>query len=67
MFRLIEALNDRLIGPKPWDRIDMNFLKPKCLAHNCEGCLGVLIHIFVINHGLIWMRPEMAVKCGFTK
>ena len=25
MFRLIEALNDHLIGPKPWDRIDMNF------------------------------------------
>ena len=34
----------RLIGPKPWDRIDMNFWKPKCLARNCEGCLGVLIH-----------------------
>ena len=25
MFRLIEALNGRLIGPKPWDRIDINF------------------------------------------
>ena len=23
MFRLIEALNDRLIGPKAWDRIDL--------------------------------------------
>ena len=25
MFRLIEALNGRLIGPKPWNRINMNF------------------------------------------
>ena len=22
----------------------MNFWKPKCLARNCESCLGVLIH-----------------------
>ena len=21
----------------------------------------------VLNHVLIWMRPGMAVKCGFTK
>ena len=21
--------------------------------------------ILVLNHGLIWMRPEMAVKCVF--
>ena len=25
MFRLVEALNDRLIGPKPWVRIDIIF------------------------------------------
>ena len=22
---------------------------------------------FVINHGLVWKRPGMAVRCGFTK
>ena len=21
----------------------------------------------VLNHVLVWMRPKMAVKCGFTK
>ena len=25
MFKLNEAVRGRLIGPKPWDRIDMNF------------------------------------------
>ena len=25
MFELNEAVRGRLIGPKPWDRIDMNF------------------------------------------
>ena len=44
MFESNEAVRDRLIGPKPWDRIDINFWRPKCLARNCEGCLGVLIH-----------------------
>ena len=44
MFESNEAVRGRLIGPKPWDRIDKNFWKPKCLARNCECCLGVLIH-----------------------
>ena len=44
MFESNEAVKGRLIGPKPWDRIDINFWKPKCLARNCESCLGVLIH-----------------------
>ena len=44
MFESNEAVRGRLIGLKPWDRIDMNFWKTKCLARNCEGCLGVLIH-----------------------
>ena len=43
-FGWYEALNGRLIGLKPWDRIDMIFWKPKCLARNCECCLGLLIH-----------------------
>ena len=45
----MRPLRGRLIGPKPWDRIDINFWKPKCLACNCEGCLGVLIHKFCIK------------------
>ena len=28
MFRLVEALNGRLICPKPWDRIDIIFETP---------------------------------------
>ena len=28
MFRLVDALNDRLIGPKPWDQIDITFGTP---------------------------------------
>ena len=41
MFRLIEAMNGRLIGPKAWDRIDLIY------GTHCEqpvtmrGCLGL--------------------------
>ena len=34
MFRLVEALNGRLIGPKPWDRIDIIFGRPNGAAVN---------------------------------
>ena len=34
MFRLVEALNGRLIGPKPWDRIDIIFGTPNGEAVN---------------------------------
>ena len=34
MFRLVEALNGRLIGPKPWDRIDKIFGTPNGAAVN---------------------------------
>ena len=34
MFQLVEALNDRLIGPKPWDRIDIIFGTPNGAAVN---------------------------------
>ena len=34
MFRLVEALNDRLIGPKPWDLIDKIFGTPNGAAVN---------------------------------
>ena len=34
MFRLVEALNDRLISPKPWNRIDIIFGTPHGAAMN---------------------------------
>ena len=34
MFRLVEALNGRLICPKPWDRIDIIFGTPNGVAVN---------------------------------
>ena len=34
MFRLVEALNGRLIGPKPWDLIDIIFGTPNGAAVN---------------------------------
>ena len=30
MFESIEAIMGGLIGPKPWDGININFWKPKC-------------------------------------
>ena len=40
MFRLIEALNGRLIGPKPWDQIDMNFRNPNVVVVTAMADLG---------------------------
>ena len=34
MFRLVEALKGHLIGPKPWDRIDIIFGTPNGAAVN---------------------------------
>ena len=34
MFRLVEALNSRLIGLKPWDRIDIIFATPNGASVN---------------------------------
>ena len=39
-FGWYEALNDRLIGPKTWDRIDTIFFFSHGAARNCfRGCL----------------------------
>ena len=64
---LYEAVRGRLIGPKSWDRIVI-ILKPQmdspCSSRTfCDGYDGN----YVLNHVLVWMRPGMAVKCGFTK
>ena len=67
-FGWFEALNDRLIGPKTWDRIIGNFLKPICVVHHWARAVGLInCVIFEINHVLIGRRPEMAMKFGFTK
>ena len=40
MFRLIEALNSRLIGPKAWDRIDLIYGTHCEQAVTVRGYLG---------------------------
>ena len=70
-FGWFEAMRGSLIGPKTWDRIVGIFLGFSLLvvtAHKFRGLFGCFnSKIFALNHGLIWMRSEMAVKCGFTK
>ena len=68
MFRLIEALNGRLIGPKAWDRIDLIY------GTQCEelvtvgmGYLGVGCVDCVLNGCLVCIGLGMAVDCGFTR
>ena len=41
MFRLIEALNGRLIGPKAWDRIDFIYGTQCEKPVTVRGCLGL--------------------------
>ena len=41
MFRLIEALNGRLIGPKAWDRIDLIYGTQCEQPVTVRGCLGL--------------------------
>ena len=41
-FGWFEAVRGRLIGPKTWDRIDLNLLKPNVETVAVTGCLGVL-------------------------
>ena len=64
-------MRGRLIGPKTWDRIVGIFLGFSLLAVTAQKFRGLFgcfnSKIFALNHGLIWMRPEMTVKCGFTK
>ena len=68
MFELNEAVRGRLIGPKTWDQIYKFFgtkmeqpvISPRLFwvdlsVHSC------------VNHVLIGLRPEVAVRCGFTK
>ena len=48
MFESNEAVRGRLIGPKPWDRIDINFkqnLEQPCVGTGCLGAVGVKLCI----------------------
>ena len=67
MFESNEAVRGRLIGPKPWDRIDRNFSNQNVEPVTVRTVWVFHFTKFVINHVLIGMRPEMAVKCGFTR
>ena len=42
MFRLVEALNGRLICPKTWDRIVVNFEAQIVQSVTEHGCFGLL-------------------------
>ena len=57
-------MRGRLIGPKTWDRIVRIFGarldSPLTVWASC-------VVIYVLNHVLVCMRPEMAMDFGFTK
>ena len=70
-FGWFEVVRGHLIGPKTWDRIVGIFLGFSVLAVTAQkfrvlfGCFNS--KIFVLNHGLIWIGPGMAVDCRFTR
>ena len=67
-FGWIEALNGRLIGPKTWDRIVVNFFRGPFLHSPWVGAVWVnCVLIYVLNGALVCIGPVMAVKPGFTK
>ena len=49
MFESNEAVKGRLIGPKPWDRIDKIFGTPNGAAVTATADLGCLILKFCIK------------------
>ena len=67
-FGWIEALNDRLIGPKTWDRIVVIFFRGPFLHNPWVGAVWVnCVLIYVLNGALVCIGPVMGVKPGFTK
>ena len=67
MFELNEAMRDRLIGPKTWDRIYMNFFVPIGAAVTATADWVVKLGDLVVNHVFFWKRLGMAVRYEFTK
>ena len=67
-FGWFEVLNDRLIGPKTWDRNVRILWNLKWTVRAVHGLFGVIYGAnWAMNDALICMRPEMAVKPGFIK
>ena len=68
MFELNEAVKGRLIGPKTWDRIDIIFgtKMEQPVTAPWLFWFDLSVHSCV-NHVLMGLRPEVAVKYGFTK
>ena len=67
MFELNEAVRGRLIGPKTWTKL-FGFMEPKNSVCDCSQTVWVsngVIH--AMDCIVVCIRPEMAVKCGFTK
>ena len=53
MFELNEAVRGRLIGPKPWDRIDRNCLAPIGSAVTATTDWVVKLGDLALNHVLV--------------
>ena len=67
MFELNEAMRGRLIGPKLGTEL-FGFMEPKFTVRDCSRTVWVsngMIH--AMDCMVVCIRPEMAVKCGFTK
>ena len=70
-FGWFKAVRGRLIGPRTWDRIIgiffRNFWRPFLYSPWVGAVWVKYVLIYVLNGVLVCIRPEMAVKSGFTK
>ena len=68
MFELNEAVRARLIGPKTWDRIYKIFgtKMEQPVTDPRRFWVDLSVHSCV-NHVLLGLRLEVAVRYGFTK
>ena len=67
MFELNETVRGRLIGPKHETEL-FGFMEPKFTVRDSSRTVWVsngVIH--AMDCIVVCIRPEMAVKCGFTK
>ena len=68
MFELNEVVRGRLIGPKTWDLINIIFRTKMEQPVTAARLFWIDLSVHsCVNHVLIGLRPEMAVKSGFTK
>ena len=57
MFESNEAVRGRLIGPKPWERIDIIFGNQNVELVTVRAVWVFHFTKFVINHVLVGLRP----------